>query len=222
MITLETLNQMIAVNKANRSAYGTPAPKKIIAFSNPEARYKSLRSSARNGGLTLGGKFKTLTGFSDWLEQFDPAALEYEWCITCKCFDPNETVLTEQTAWIIPRWCLNYLTVRAGRKTVAIGVRPIDGGRYQAINKGLYHGSFASVSEAHQAWLNNCAATLDQLLVENAKINDLVTAARIKEIADGMRECISTKKQLKQHAVSNLDHAALKQQYFNSLKETKQ
>lgn len=222
MIDLETLERMVASNEMDRLYAGPKAPRKLIAITNPEARYKGLKSSASNAGIKLDGKFKTLAGFTEWLGQFDPSVLTYDWCISCKCFDPNEKVMNEHTTWIIPRRCLNYLTVRAGRKTAAVGVRLLDYGKYQTISKGLYYGSYDTLIEAHLVWLNDSITALEELLVEIEQVIDLVTRARIEEIIEGMREHISARTQLKQHAVSKLDREVLKQQYFNSLKETKQ
>ena len=222
MIDLNSLERMIANNKAHQSYYGPKAPRKLIGIANPEARYKSLKSTAKNSGIELGGVFRTLTGFSEWLSQFDPSVLTYDWCITCKCFDPLETIMNEHTAWIIPRWCMNYLVLRPGRKTNTMGVRLNVANRYQACYQNLYHGSYDSAMEAHQAWLVGNSSLLEQLLVDNVEMVDPITAARIRELVEEIRKHIVARTQIKQYAASKLDREALKQQYFNSLKETKQ
>lgn len=175
-------------------------------------------ASSRKAGVKLSGSLKTKAGFEEWASGFPEELLGSNYCISCRLWDPEERVLNEHTAWIIPRIFLNYISIYQRRDSGIAGASVDKNGRYKAARKGRYVGVFDTAMETHIQWIRYGVDVFDELLTTNAAIIDSVSLARVREIQDVFRRYAENNTIMKQIPASQLDRETLKQQYFNSLK----
>ena len=217
MIDLQNILRMVKANENDKPRYGNLVKSQDGERSNA-ARHKALVASSRNAGVTLDGLFKTRAGFEEWISKFPEGIIDPKHCISCRLWDPEEKVLNEHTAWIIPRIFINYISIYQRRDSGIAGASVDKNGRYKAARKGRYVGVFDTAMEAHIQWIRYGVDVFDELLTTNAAIIDSVSLARVREIQDVFRRYAENNTIMKQIPASQLDRETLKQQYFNSLK----